>query len=158
MKNGKNLIVFITSIILVAYIGLSFLLYDKSESVTIKAVAGSYAEEFAEDNDLEFVPIEDSDNLNEYINDNGTFSYKYVGDKSVTIVGCKGNKNFVVIPDRINNLPVTKVDFDPFEAGVETIQFPESVVDIKGEYSTPRYTVNFFASLAVLLIGYIYAA
>lgn len=179
MKNGKNFVVVITSIIFAAFIGLSFLLYDRAESVTVQATAGTYAETFAKENSLEFVAIADSDNPNVEIpakegteadepqeeknktaptvKDNGTFSYNYVDDETVTIVGYKGSDSFVTVPDTIDTLPVTKVAFDPIAAGVKTVQFSDNVTAIEGEYSTPRYTANFFAAMAVMLIGYAYS-
>ena len=178
MKNGKNLVLIITSVILVVFMALSFLMYDKSDAVVIKGTHGSYAESFAKNNDLEFVVIADSDNPNvdipvkdeeakdepeadieeiPTVKDNGTFSYNYVDDKSVTIVGYKGVGNFVVIPDTIDALPVTKVAFSPLKSGVEVVQFSDNVTSIEGEYSTTRYTAEFYTSLAIILIGYAYA-
>ena len=98
MKNGKNLVLTILSLVLVVFVGLSFLIYDKSESVSIKATTGSYAETFAKNNDLEFIEITDSENDDVAIpgtdteddetkveedtetltvKENGTFAYNY---------------------------------------------------------------------------------
>ena len=179
MKNGKNLVLIITSIILVVFIGLSFLIYDKSDAVVVKGTTG-YDEIFAKNNDLEFIAIADSDNPNvdipvkdedakgeekteekedvPTVKDNGTFSYNYVDDKSVTIVAYKGTDSLVIIPDTIDTLPVTKVTFNPLESNIEVIQFSDNVTAIEGEYSTARYTAEFFVALAIILVGYIYAA
>ena len=64
MKNGKGLVLIITSLILVVFVGLSFLIYDKSDAVIVKGTTGSYAEIFAKNNELEFIAIADSDNPN----------------------------------------------------------------------------------------------
>lgn len=179
MKNGKNLVLIITSLILVVFIGLSFLIYDKSDAVVVKGTTGSYAEIFAKNNELEFIAIADSDNPNvdipvkdeeakdedtteekeevPTVKDNGTFSYNYVDDKSVTIVAYKGTDSLVVIPDTIDTLPVTKVTFNPLESNIEVIQFSDNVTTIGGEYSTARYTAEFFVALAIMVIGYAYA-
>lgn len=47
MKNLKVLPISIASIILAAFLAVSFVVFDASESVSVKAVAGSYAETFA---------------------------------------------------------------------------------------------------------------
>lgn len=178
MKNGKHFIIDITSIIFVVFIGLSFLLYDRAESTAVQASAGTYAETFANENGLEFIAIANSDNPNvdipvheetvpdtpqaetnktvPAIKDNGTFSYNYVSDKTVTIVGYKGSDSFVSIPDTIDTLPVTKVAFDPIAVGVKTVQFPDNVTSIEGTYATPRYTANFFTTIVIMFIGYVY--
>ena len=179
MKNNKNLVIILTSIVLVVFISLSFLIYDKSDAITIKGTTGSYAEIFANENNLNFVAIADSDNPNvdipvkdepttedatteekeeaPTVKDNGTFAYNYVNEKTVTIVGYKGYDKFVVIPDTIDTLPVTRVAFNPINYGIDVIQFSDNVTAIEGVYSTSRYTAEFFVALVIMLIGYAYA-
>lgn len=62
MKNLKVLPISIASIILAAFLAVSFVVFDASESVSVKAVAGSYAETFAKENDLEYIELNDSEN------------------------------------------------------------------------------------------------
>lgn len=177
MKNNKNLVIILTSIVLVVFISLSFLIYDKSDAVAIKGTTGSYAEIFANENGLKFITIADSDNPNvdipvKYenakveetekekiptIKDNGTFAYNYVNEKTVTIVGYKGSSKFVVIPDTIDTLPVTKVAFNPVDSDIDVIQFSDNVTSIEGKYTTARYTAEFFVALVIMLLGYAYA-
>ncbi len=178
MKNGKNLVVILTSIVLVVFIGLSFLIYDKSDAVTIKGTDGSYAEVFANANGLNFVEIADSENPNvdipvaedstddlkdetaedaPEVKENSTFAYNYVDKKTVTIVGYKGSSKYVVIPDTIDTLPVTKVALNPIAEGIDMIQFSDNVASIEGNYTSPRYTAEFFIALIIMLLGYVYA-
>ncbi len=157
MKNNKSLVLILTSIVLVVFIALSFLIYDKSDAVVIKGTSGSYAEVFANNNELEFVAIADSE-LNTLTPDkNSDFSYNYVNNKTVTIVEYKGLEKFVIIPDTIDTLPVTKVAFNPIDSGIDVVQFSDNVTSIEGEYSTPRYTAEFFVALVIMLLGYAYA-
>ncbi len=182
MKNNKNLVIILTSIVLVVFISLSFLIYDKSDAVIIKGTTGSYAEVFANANGLKFVAIADSDNPNvdipvveeptetpteapteeptekaPVIKENSTFAYNYVNEKTVTIVGYKGTSRFVIIPDTIDALPVTAVTFSPIDEGIDMIQFSDNVTSIEGKYVAARYTAEFFAAIVIMLLGYAYA-
>lgn len=62
MKYSKTLPISVASLILVIFIAVSFIVYDKSEIVAVKGVAGSYAQTFASENELEFIEIHDSEN------------------------------------------------------------------------------------------------
>ena len=83
--------------------------------------------------------------------------YNYVNEKTVTIVGYKGSSKFVVIPDTIDTLPVTKVAFNPVDSDIDVIQFSDNVTSIEGKYTTARYTAEFFVALVIMLLGYAYA-
>lgn len=62
MKNIKVLPISIATIILVAFLAVSFSVFNASESVAIKGIAGSYAQTYAKENGIEFIPIDDSEN------------------------------------------------------------------------------------------------
>lgn len=62
MKYSKALPISISSVILAIFIAVSFIVYDVSEAVSVKGVADSYAQIFANENDLEFIEINDSEN------------------------------------------------------------------------------------------------
>ena len=62
MKNIKALPISIVTIILVVFLSVSFTVFDKSQTVSISGVAGSYAQIYAKDNDVNFIAIDDSEN------------------------------------------------------------------------------------------------
>lgn len=62
MKNIKALPISIVTIILVVFLSVSFTVFDKSQAVSISGVAGSYAQIYAKENDVNFIAIDDSEN------------------------------------------------------------------------------------------------
>ena len=181
MKNIKALPISIATIILIAFLSISFLLYDASEAVAIQGVSGSYAQTFAKENKLEFKEIYDSennkveiptteedetpaddktdntkDNEKPTVKENGEFAYNY-DNNTVTIVQYKGVSSIVEIPETIDNLPVKAVDMEVLGKGIDTVVIPESVTSINGDYSSSRYTPTFFTSIIIMALGYIFA-
>lgn len=184
MKNTKVLPISIATIILVVFCAISFLTFDASESVAIRGVAGSYAESFAKDNNVEFIAIADSENdkidipvaeekenttenkednksdknetTEQQKKENDTFSYNY-DDKTVSITVCKNYKDEIVIPETIDNLPVKSISFDVLSKGVKIVEIPESVTSIKADFNSARYTASFFTVIAIMALGYIFA-
>lgn len=59
MKNIKALPISIVTIILVVFLSVSFTVFDKSQAVSISGVAGSYAQIYAKENDVNFIAIDD---------------------------------------------------------------------------------------------------
>lgn len=157
MQKGNKLILIITTLILAVFVSLSFLLYDKSVSVTISANEGSYAQTFAHNNNLEFAAIADSEKSSLTVTDSSKFAYNYAENNTVTIVGYKGVAPVVVIPETIEEMAVTGLDFSPVETGIRYMQIPDSVISINGEFATGRYTAEFFVALVIMLLGYVYA-
>lgn len=182
MKNVRIIPISIITVILVAFLGMSFGFYDVSESVSISGVSGSYAETFANENNIEFVAIADSENPDveipttqqnteettkaeevtketteaQTVKENGEFAYNY-DNNAVVITEYKGNSKNVVIPDTIDNLPVKGISLDAVSEGISSIQIPSSVTEINGKYSTSRYDTYFYVTMAIALIGYIFA-
>ena len=182
MKNIKILPISIATIILVAFLAVSFTIFDASEEVSIKGVAGSYAETYAKENHVEFIAIDDSENPNIEIptteketttqkaeetteaestpkqtkKENDEFAYNYEND-TISITTYKGTASVVTIPDTIDNLPVKEIGFDVLGKGITTVQIPESVTSIKTDFISARYTTAFFVVVATLAIGYVFA-
>lgn len=186
MKNTKkSLPVVISSIILVVMLVIPFIYFDNGESVSINAPTGSYAETFADDNKLDFIALSDSENSDveipttveettvpvseettveeettEFSNvtekENDTFSYNYNGN-TVTITGYKGSDSVVEVPCEIDGLPVTAISMNAVKYGIKVLQIPSSVVCIEGTYKTARYNSDFFLSIAIIVLGYIFS-
>lgn len=181
MKNIKVLPISIATIILVVFCAISFLTFDASESVAIRGVAGSYAESFAKDNNVEFIAIADSENdkidipvveekeektsdkkettteqaTKQQKKENDTFSYNY-DDKTVSITACKYYQDEIIIPETIDNLPVKSISIDVLNKGVNIVEIPESVTSIKADFNSARYTASFFTVIAIMALGYIF--
>lgn len=177
MKNTKILPISIATIILIAFCSISFIIYDASESVVIRGIAGSYAEAYAKENKVEFISIDDSENDKVEIpsdnkkeepaddkkldetptkKENELFSYNYE-DKTVAITNYKGTSNEIVIPETIDNLPVKTISLNVLNKGVSVVEIPESVTAIHTDFNSPRYTANFYTVIAIMALGYVFA-
>lgn len=176
MKNTKILPISIATIILIAFCSISFIIYDASESVAIRGIVGSYAEAYAKENKVEFISIDDSENdkveipsdnkkedsvddkkLDEAQTEKGNelFSYNYE-NKTVTITNYKGTSNEIVIPETIDNLPVKTISLNFLNRGVSIVEIPESVTAIHTDFTSPRYTANFYTIIAIMALGYVF--
>lgn len=184
MKNIKALPIAIATIILAAFLAISFLAYDASSQVYIAGIKGSYAETYAKDNGVEFIELYDSENPDVEIpkikevadaketdkkedekqeekdvkaeKENGEFAYNYEGE-TVNIMMYKGYDDIVIIPDTIDNLPVTKLSMRVLNKGILAVYIPQSVTAIDTEFTTARYTAAFYTVIAVMILGYIFA-
>lgn len=184
MKNIKALPIAIATIILAAFLAISFLAYDASSQVYIAGIKGSYAETYAKDNGVEFIELYDSENPDVEIpkikeaadaketdkkedekqeekdvkaeKENGEFAYNYEGE-TVNIMMYKGCDDIVIIPDTIDNLPVTKLSMRVLNKGILAVYIPQSVTAIDTEFTTARYTAAFYMVIAVMILGYIFA-
>lgn len=165
MKNIKALLISITSIILVAFLTLSFALYDASDTVKFVGNTNSYAEKYAKENKLDFEPIPDSDKSakdenenkeNKEYDGNEDFDYNINGE-TITIVKYNGSSSYVIIPETIENKPVTKVVINAVEEGIDTIEIPDSVNSIEGTYKTARYDSYLFVAAGIMIAGYIFS-
>lgn len=184
MKNIKALPISIVTIILAVFLSVSFTVFDKSQSISISGVAGSYAQIYAKDNNVEFIAIDDSENPDVKIpsteesttkeskkatekakdttkskrteKENSEFSYNY-DDKTVRITAYKGSSSVVIVPKTIDGLPVKEIEFDVLNKGISTVEIPKSVTSIKTEFTSPRYTVSFYTAVAIAVLGYIFA-
>lgn len=182
MKNIKILPISIATIILLAFIAVSFTIFDASQTVAIKGVAGSYAETYAKDNNIEFIAIDDSENPNveihsteketttqkaeettkaetttkQTLKENSEFAYNYEND-TVSITAYKGSSSVVTVPDTIDNLPVKEIKFDVLDKGITTVEIPESVTSIKTDFTSARYTTTFIVAIVILALGYVFA-
>lgn len=186
MKNKKILPISIATIILVAFLALSFLLYDASNMVYIAGIKGSYAETYANENKVDFIELYDSENPDVEIpkikeeaqkkqtnkkedtkstvekeevkaeKENAEFAYNYEG-KTINVMMYKGSDNIVIVPKTIDNLPVTKLSMNVLNRGILAVYIPESVTAIDTAFTTPRYTPAFYAAVAVMIVGYVFA-
>lgn len=161
MKNIKTLLISITSIILVVFLALSLVLYDVSDSVKFVGNANSYAEKYANENNLDFEIVPDSNKSTE--NGTGTdqvrddeFDYNFSGE-TITIVKYNGASSYVTVPEYIENKQVTKVEFDAVSQGIKVIEFPDSVISIEGTYKTASYDSYLFVSAGIVIVGYIFS-
>lgn len=161
MKNIKTLLISITSIILVVFLALSLVLYDVSDSVKFVGNANSYAEKYANENNLDFEIVPDSNKSTENVTgtdqvSDDEFDYNFSGE-TVTIVKYNGSSSYVTIPETIENKPVTKVVINAVEQGIDTIEIPDSVNSIEGAYKTARYDSYLFAAAGIVIVGYIFS-
>lgn len=88
--------------------------------------------------------------------ENGEFAYNYEGE-TVNIMMYKGYDDIVIIPDTIDNLPVTKLSMRVLNKGILAVYIPQSVTSIDTEFTTPRYTSTFYSVIAIMVLGYLFA-
>ena len=142
MKNIKVLPISIVTIILAVFLSVSFTVFDKSQSISISGVAGSYAQIYAKDNNVEFIAIDDSENPDVTIPST---------EESTTKESKKATEKAK------DGLPVKEIEFDVLNKGISTVEIPKSVTSIKTEFTSPRYTVSFYTAVAIAVLGYIFA-
>ena len=83
------------------------------------------------------------------------FSYNTLSS-GIEIINYKARQRTVIIPESIDGKPVTKLSIDVLSDGIETVVIPESVLEIKGDYATSRYSVEFYVTIAVAVLAFIF--
>ncbi len=78
-------------------------------------------------------------------------------DNGIEITAFKQYDSNIVVPSTVNGKKVTAISFPVLEENVRSVFIPDTVKTIESDFSTPRYNSDFFISLAVVLIGYIFA-
>lgn len=98
--------------------------------VMIFGYAGSYAQTYAGENGITFIELEEPE-----IGETPASSFNYtISDGEATILQFIGSETQVVVPAKIEDCPVTRVNSGAFYgAAVTSVVFPESVWEI-GEY------------------------
>lgn len=135
MKNIKVLPISIATIILVAFLAISFSVFNASESVAIKGVSGSYAQTYAKENNIEFIQIDDSENPKVEIpkteNKNTNVSEKASNEKTAksettttTKPAVKENKEFSY--NYVNNT----ISITGYKGNSSEVNIPETIDDL----------------------------
>ncbi|MCR4615187.1 MAG: hypothetical protein K5756_03470 [Clostridiales bacterium] len=152
-KSKSSLLIIISTIILVVMIAVPFIAVNDSEAITFKAPVGSFAEKYADQHKIPFVPVADSNDPDIKYDD--TLIYEYLNG-TITVTGCKTGGD-VVIPSVIGEYKVTAVNINAIKYGVNSLQIPSSVVSINGTFKTARYTSSFYAAIVIILLAYVFA-
>ncbi len=126
--NAKKLSISIFLIVFILFAGVSALVYDRSDGVKIICFEDSYAEEYAEEHDLECQLISDSEVYLGIVNLEN-FEYNHDG----SIVAYKGDSEKIAIPESIEDVSITKVTEKAFEdvKHIKSIYLPKSVTDFE---------------------------
>ena len=130
--NAKKLSIGLFVIIFVLFTTFSFVAYDKSESVdTIICFDGSYAHKYAEENNIDFELISDSD---AYMADLSleNFDYNFSNGEG-EIVSYSGDSDKIAIPTDIDGNKITKICENAFvnAKNLKTIYIPKSVKELE---------------------------
>lgn len=130
--NAKKLSIGLFAIIFILFSVFSVAVYDKSDSVdTIICFEGSYAHTYAQEHDINFELISDSD---AYIADLSLerFSYNFK-DGEGEIVSYLGNSEKIAIPTNISGNIITKIRANAFDnaENLKTIYIPKSVTELE---------------------------
>ena len=121
--NAKKIVISIFVVLFVLFGAVSALAYDNSASVNIKCYAGSYAETYAKNNNIEAEIIPDSE---AYIGVLTLESFDY--NNNGTIVAYKGSSEKIAIPTEINGVKITTVAKDAFKnSNVKSIYIPNEL-------------------------------
>ncbi len=129
--NAKKLSTSIFLIIFIIFGVISTLLYDSSYSVGIICYENSYAEEYANEHDIPYVKISDSDAYIGVLNLEN-FDYNVDGGKG-EIVSYNGDSVKIAIPTDIKGVRITKVCENAFEnaKNLKTVYLPKSVTEFE---------------------------
>ena len=136
--NAKKLSISLFVIIFVLFSVFSVVVYDKSDSVdNIICFEGSYAHTYAQEHNINFELISDSD---AYIADLSLerFSYNFK-DGEGEIVSYLGNSEKIAIPTNIAGNTITKIRANAFDnaKNLKTIYIPKSVTELELPESGP---------------------
>ena len=106
----------------VTSIGRSF---DNCDNLTIYGYTGSYAEEYATENDIPFIAITDSD-------DSVDFEYEILSDGTAEITAYKGSAAELTIPSELDGYMVTSIGDRAFYGceSLTDVVIPDSVISI----------------------------
>ncbi len=114
--------------------------WNNDESFTIYGYTGSAAQTYAANNDIAFVALDGGESTPDEpddpeIEETPATSFNYtINDGEATILQFIGSETQVVIPAKIEDCPVTRVNSGAFYGqAVTSVVFPESVWEI-GEY------------------------
>ncbi len=127
--SAKKLSVSIIAVVLILFGAIAAIVYDKSENVDIICYAGSYAEEYAEEHNLDCELISDSDAYIGILNLEN-FDYNYENGKG-EIVSYSGDSETLAIPADIEGNTITKVTEHAFEnaKNLKKIYIPKTVTE-----------------------------
>lgn len=127
--SAKKLSVCIIAVVLILFGAIASIVYDKSEGVDIICYAGSYAEEYAEEHNLDCELISNSDAYIGVLNLEN-FDYNYEDGKG-EIVSYSGDSETLAIPADIEGNTITKVTEKAFEnaKNLKKIYIPKTVTE-----------------------------
>lgn len=126
--NAKKLSISIFLIIFILFGAISAIVYDKSDSVDIICYDGSYAQEYAEEHNIDCEIISDSD---AYIGILNLENFDYNNDG--TIVSYSGDSEKIAIPVEIEGTRITKISEKAFEnaKNLKSIYVPKTVAEFE---------------------------
>ena len=129
--NAKKLSIGLFVIIFVLFSAFSFVAYDKSESVDIICFDGSFAHKYAEENNIDFELISDSD---AYMADLSLENFDYnFSDGEGEIVSYSGDSDKIAIPTDIDGYKITKICENAFKdaKNLKTVYISDSVTEFE---------------------------
>ncbi len=140
-------------IILISAIFLTITYLNKpfnNNSIKLTSHNNQNAQNYAEKNNFNYQNISDSE-LNELkSNDNFTYNIK---NNQIEVTGYKGNENQIIIPETIENLPVTIISMSLDKMPSE-IYIPSSVITIN-QIIDENINNNFYLTIIIELIALI---
>ena len=140
-------------IILISAIFLTITYLNKpfnNNSIKLTSHNNQNAQNYAEKNNFNYQNISDSE-LNELKN-NDNFTYN-IKNNQIEVTGYKGSENQIIIPETIENLPVTTISMSLDKAPSE-IYIPSSVITIN-QIIDENINNNFYLTIIIELIALI---
>lgn len=139
---AKKLSISIFLIIVILFGAISALVYNKADSVKVVCFEGSYAEEYAKENKLDYELISDSES---YIGMVNLEKFGYNDDGS--IVSYKGSSEKIAIPTEIYGKTVQRVGENTFDnaENVKVIYIPKSVTKFQPRNLSEDVTVYMYS-------------
>lgn len=130
---AKKISVVVFAVLFIVFAVISTITYNKSESVNIICFEGSFTEEYAEEHNLDYELISDSDAYLGILNLEN-FEYNYENGKG-EIVSYSGDSEKIAIPEDIEGNIITKVTEKAFEnaKNLKTVYLPKSIETFEPE-------------------------
>ena len=121
---AKKLTVSILLVLFILFGAVSAIVYDKSDSIDIVCYEGSYAEQYAKENNIDYELFSDSD---AYLGILNLENFDYNNDG--TIVSYNGDSETIAIPTEIEGVKITKISEKAFEnaKNLKNIYLPKTV-------------------------------
>ncbi len=125
--------------------------FEENQNIKIECFSGNYCNELKNSKNLDVKILSDSEYI-DFNNSNVPFEYN-LKNKEIELVNYTGKDDVIIVPNKINGYPVTKISFDSFSA--KAIYIPNSVKNIGFEFLSKYLTRNFYIICFVTILALI---
>lgn len=125
---------------------------DDYSDIEILCYRGKQCDDLKADEKLNVKVLDDADRYN-YHEKDLEFTYNIINDNEIELTNYLGREEIVLIPETINGLKVTSINFDG--AGIMSIFIPDTVTSINGSITSKLFNKCFITSITITLLSFI---